>query len=73
MCVKNTHFKCLKSYYRDSRVKLTHLFLECISKILISFEISTQFGEIVILCLNIIFLFNIFNYKCMFYSSDIIN
>ena len=29
MCVKNTHFKCLKSYYRDSRVKVTHLFLEC--------------------------------------------
>ena len=30
MCVKNTHFKCLKSYYRDSRVKVTHLFLECV-------------------------------------------
>ena len=29
MCVKNTHFKCLKSYYRDSRVEVTHLFLEC--------------------------------------------
>ena len=29
MCVKNTHFKFLKSYYRDSRVKLTHLFLKC--------------------------------------------
>ena len=32
MCVKNTHFKCLKSYYRDSRVKVTHLFLECTRK-----------------------------------------
>ena len=29
MCVKNTHFKCLKSYYRDSRVEVTHFFLEC--------------------------------------------
>ena len=29
MCIKNTHFKCLKSYYRDSRVEVTHLFLEC--------------------------------------------
>ena len=29
MYVTNTHFKCLKSYYRDSRVKVTHLFLEC--------------------------------------------
>ena len=28
MCIKNTHFKCLKSYYRDSRVEVTHLFLE---------------------------------------------
>ena len=29
MCVKNTHFKCLKSYYRDLRVEVTHLFLGC--------------------------------------------
>ena len=29
MCIKNTHFKCLKSYYRISRVEVTHLFLEC--------------------------------------------
>ena len=29
MCIENTHFKCLKSYYRDSRVEITHLFLEC--------------------------------------------
>ena len=29
MCVKNTNFNCLKSYYRDSRVEVTHLFLEC--------------------------------------------
>ena len=28
MCIKNTYFKCLKSYYRDSRVEVTHLFLE---------------------------------------------
>ena len=27
MCIKNTHFKCLKSYYRISRVEVTH---ECI-------------------------------------------
>ena len=25
MCIENTHFKCLKSYYRDSRVEVTHL------------------------------------------------
>ena len=25
---KNTHFNCLKSYYRDSRVEVTYLFLE---------------------------------------------
>ena len=30
MCIKNTHFKCLKSYYRISGVEVTHLFLECI-------------------------------------------
>ena len=29
MCIKTTHFKCLKSYYRISRVEVTHLFLEC--------------------------------------------
>ena len=29
MCIKNIHFKCLKSYYRDSRVEVTHLFSEC--------------------------------------------
>ena len=29
MCIKNTHFKCLKTYYRISRVEVTHLFLEC--------------------------------------------
>ena len=29
MCIKNTHLKCLKSYYRISRVEVTHLFLEC--------------------------------------------
>ena len=29
MCIKNTHFKCLKSYYRISRIEVTHLFLEC--------------------------------------------
>ena len=28
MCIENTHFKCLKSYYRDSRVEVTHLFVE---------------------------------------------
>ena len=33
MCIKNTHFKYLKSYYRDSRVEVTHLFLECCDKI----------------------------------------
>ena len=33
MCIKNTHFKCLKSYYRDSRVEVTHLFLEFTLKI----------------------------------------
>ena len=32
MCIKNTHFKCLKSYYRISRVEVTHLFLECVIK-----------------------------------------
>ena len=30
MCIENTHFKCLKSYYRDSRVEVTHLLLECL-------------------------------------------
>ena len=30
MCIENTHFKCLKNYYRDLRVEVTHLFLECI-------------------------------------------
>ena len=29
MCIENTHFKCLKNYYRDLRVEVTHLFLEC--------------------------------------------
>ena len=29
MCIENTHLKCLKNYYRDSRVEVTHLFLEC--------------------------------------------
>ena len=29
MCIENTHFKCLKNYYRDLRVEITHLFLEC--------------------------------------------
>ena len=29
MCIENTHFKYLKNYYRDLRVKVTHLFLEC--------------------------------------------
>ena len=28
MCIENTHFECLKSYYRDSRVEVTHFFLE---------------------------------------------
>ena len=30
-CIENTHFKCLKCYYRDSHVEVTHLFLECIN------------------------------------------
>ena len=29
MCIENTHFKCLKNYYRDLRVEVTHLCLEC--------------------------------------------
>ena len=29
MCIENTHFKCLENYYRDLRVEVTHLFLEC--------------------------------------------
>ena len=29
MRIKNTHFKCLKSYYRISRVEVTHLFSKC--------------------------------------------
>ena len=29
MCIENTHFKCLKNYYRDLRVEVTHFFLEC--------------------------------------------
>ena len=29
MCIENTHFKCLKKYYRDLRVEITHLLLEC--------------------------------------------
>ena len=29
MSIENTHFKCPKSYYRDSGVEVTHLFLEC--------------------------------------------
>ena len=29
MCIENTHFKCLKNYYRDLRLEVTHLFLEC--------------------------------------------
>ena len=44
MCIKNTHFKCLKSYYRDSRVELTHLFLQC-TKLAIAFSLR-------ILCLS---------------------
>ena len=39
MCVKNTHFKCLKCYYRDLRVKVTHLFLECNLGFLLLIEI----------------------------------
>ena len=30
MCIENTLFKCLKNYYRDLRVEVTHLFLECV-------------------------------------------
>ena len=29
MFIKTTHLKCLKSYYRDSHVEVTYLFLEC--------------------------------------------
>ena len=39
MCIENTHFKCLKSYYRDSCVEVTHLFLEC------SREMSSEMGD----------------------------
>ena len=30
MCIENIHFKCAKSYYRDLRLEVTHLFLEYI-------------------------------------------
>ena len=44
MCIKNTHLKCLKSYYRNSRVKVTHLFLECINSTLSKKTLITLFS-----------------------------
>ena len=46
MCIKNTHFKCLESSYRDSRVEVTHLFLEWISRIVCisTYSILCDFG-----------------------------
>ena len=43
MCIENTHFKCLKNYYRDLRVEVTHLFLEWY---FCKYEIVTIFSNV---------------------------